>query len=253
MTDTWTRSDVEVISHEYLDEQLTTTVVDRLSDRQPLEVLDAGCGRMWAWDLGDLDYRLTGIDADADALGLRQEMLGDLHAAIADDLRTVGLDPEAYDLVHSAYVLEHVDGAVQVLDQMAAALSPGGLMVVKIPDRHSVYGWVTRYTPYRAHVWYKRLIRRRSLAGTPGHGPYPVAYDDVIGLDGLTAWAQDQGLHLISAYGSNAHLSFFGRLSRAVDAGLRLIALASLGRLTARYANIAVVLVKPQLARVIEY
>lgn len=136
--DVLSRSQVEVVPPGRLDSLLTKAVTDYLVDRQPLDVLDAGCGRMWSWDLG-LDFRLTGVDDDADALRLRQETTGDLTEAIVSDLRTVDLRPETYDLVHCAYVLEHVNGADQVLDRMRKALAPGGVMVLKIPDRASVY------------------------------------------------------------------------------------------------------------------
>ena len=153
------------------EEHLAAIVRERLGTK--LRVLDAGCGRMWNWDLGDVDMHLTGIDEDAEALRLRVEVKKDLDEAIVGDLRTVPLDDEAYDLVHSAYVLEHVSGAELVLDRMLAALRPGGLMVIKVPDGDSVYGWITRMTPHWVHVKYKRWIRRKKLAGTPGHGPYP--------------------------------------------------------------------------------
>ena len=81
------------------EEHLAAIVRERLGTK--LRVLDAGCGRMWNWDLGDVDMHLTGIDEDAEALRLRVEVKKDLDEAIVGDLRTVPLDDEAYDLVHS--------------------------------------------------------------------------------------------------------------------------------------------------------
>ncbi|MFI5044546.1 MAG: class I SAM-dependent methyltransferase [Acidimicrobiales bacterium] len=225
------------------EEHLAAIVRERLGTK--LRVLDAGCGRMWNWDLGDVDMHLTGIDEDAEALRLRVEVKKDLDEAIVGDLRTVPLDDEAYDLVHSAYVLEHVSGAELVLDRMLAALRPGGLMVIKVPDGDSVYGWITRMTPHWVHVKYKRWIRRKKLAGTPGHGPYPVVYDDVICRRGITEWGERHGLELVDLSGENSHIEFFGPFKRVADLGLRAVAALSFGRLTARYSNLDVIFQKP--------
>lgn len=233
-------SRVTVLSANQVDPHLTQVVKARLGE-QPVRILDAGCGRMWTWDLAGLPYHLTGIDEDADALRLRVEKRRDLDEAIVGDLRTVPLPDAAYDLVHSAFVLEHVQGADLVLERMLTALRPGGVLVVKIPDGRSVYGFLARRTPHSLHVQYKRRIRRKPLAGTPGHGPYPVVYDDVVTRAGMVSWAEAHGLELLTLVGENGHLAFFGRLAPAVQVGLRLIALLSFGYLTARHTNLAFV------------
>jgi len=191
--------DVVVAAPNELDAMLTDIVRHRLGGPDCLRILDAGCGRMWTWDLQGMPFHLTGLDSDADALRLRVEQRGDLDEWLAGDLRTVPLPPGHFDLVYSAYVLEHVDGAELVLDRMFDTLRPDGLMVIKIPDGDSVYGFLTRITPHQVHVLYKRWIRRKPLAGTPGHGPYPVVYDNVISLDGITAWASARDLEIGAA------------------------------------------------------
>src|SRR6267154_4568853 len=49
---------------------------------QPLEILEAGCGREWPIKLEGVRYRLTGIDLDEAALESRVRDVGDLHEAI---------------------------------------------------------------------------------------------------------------------------------------------------------------------------
>jgi len=235
---------VAVLPADDVDPHLTQVVKGRLGEG-PVKILDAGCGRMWTWDLQGLPYHLTGIDEDADALRLRVEERKDLDEAIVGDLRTVPLLEAAYDVVHSAFVLEHVHGAELVLERMLTSLRPGGVMVVKIPDGNSVYGFLTRRTPHKWHVIYKRKIRRKPLAGTPGHGPYPVVYDAVISRDGLLDWAKARDLELLSLVGENGHLDFFGKLAPVVNLGLRGLAMLSFGHLTARYTNLAFVFRKP--------
>ncbi len=200
---------------------------------------------MWTWRLPGVEYRLTGVDNDAEALRRRMDLIGDLAEAVCADLRSADLPVESYDVVHSAYALEHIDGAEQALDRMYEALRPGGLLVIKIPDRDSVYAFLARYTPHRMHVLYKRVVRRRKLAGTPGHGPYPVVYDPVVSLSGLQRWAASHELETVSIFGDNSHIEFFGRFARAADLGLQLVARASMGHLTARYSNIIAMFAKP--------
>lgn len=227
-----------------IDPLLTELVAQQRGGDHAVRILDAGCGRMWTWDLEGIPMHLTGVDEDADALRLRVDERGDLDEWIVGDLRTVALKKQSYDVVHSAYVLEHIKGAEQVLDRMLYALRPGGLMVLRMPDGDSVYSFITRLAPHRLHVTYKRRIRRKPLAGTPGHGPYPVVYDDVVSLRGALAWAEQHGLEVIALYGDNSHLRFFGRAAKFVDLGLRCIAALSFGRLTARYSNLILALRK---------
>lgn len=245
VTMTMNPSEIAVAPRGALDDLLAFEVWVRFADRQPLSILDAGCGRMWTWDLRGLDFRLTGVDADADALELRLRNKRDLDDYVIGDLRTTDMGQGRYDIVYSAYALEHVRGADKALDRMCEALAPGGLMIVKVPDRNSVYAFLTRCAPHSLHIWYKKVIRRKPLAGTPGHGPYPVVYDEIVQLRGLLEWAGYHRLRLVTIYGDNSHLEFFGKLAWLVDAGLRLLSLLSLRKLTARYSNLAFVFEKP--------
>src|SRR6185437_11416268 len=72
----------------------------------PLRILEAGCGRDWPLHVS-VPYTLTGLDLDPDALAART----DLDEAIIGDLRTAELPAHSFDVVYSAFVLEHVSGA----------------------------------------------------------------------------------------------------------------------------------------------
>jgi hypothetical protein len=81
------------IDHRKLDFEMMDASIRRLSG--PLEILEAGCGRSWPLELAGIDYRLTGIDLDAEALRLRVKSVGDLHEAIVGDLCAPGAIPAA--------------------------------------------------------------------------------------------------------------------------------------------------------------
>jgi SAM-dependent methyltransferase len=209
----------------------------------PVRILEAGCGRRWSLHLADVDFRLTGVDLNADAMRLRIAS-GDLDEAITGDLRTIALPAGSYDIAFSSFVLEHVAGAEQVLDRMVAAVRPGGLLLVRIPDRDSVYGFITRYSPHWLHVQYKRRIRGVKQAGTPGWAPFSTVYDKIVSWHGMRTYCASRGLEIVDACSSNFYLRAFGPFAAVVDRGLRLMAMLSLGRLTARHSNLAFVLRK---------
>ncbi|GLU46889.1 hypothetical protein Nans01_12400 [Nocardiopsis ansamitocini] len=212
-----------------------------------LRILEAGCGRQWT--LGTVEVEgvtphITGIDADGRSLRMRIDERADLHEAIVGDLRTVELPEAAYDVVFCSWVLEHVSGAEQVLDRLFAALRPGGTLLLRIPDRDSVYGFLTRIAPFGLHVAYKRHVRGRVNAGRPGFGPFPTVYDRVVSYRGVLDYCARNEVEVLQTLSCNHHLRYFGRMSPIVDAGLRTVAAASLGRLTARHNNLAFVLRK---------
>jgi SAM-dependent methyltransferase len=211
----------------------------------PVRILEAGCGKRWVLTPRTDQVHITGIDLDAVALRLRREVYGDLDEEILGDLRTVVLPSDWFDVVYCSYVLEHVAGAEAVLDRFVAALRPGGRLIVRVPDGDSVYGFLTKHSPHRAHVWYKRYVEHNADAGKPGHAPYPTVYDEVVTLRGLRAWAGRRRLHVLHEYGTNQYLRYFGRLRPVAAAAVRAIAACSTGRLSASHNNICLVFQKP--------
>jgi SAM-dependent methyltransferase len=226
-------------------ELLTRCVREMAVDGHELQVLEAGCGKSWPIDLDGVPHHLTGVDTDTEALRVRRETRGDLDIEIVGDLRTVDLPENQYDVIYCSYVLEHVSGAELVMDRFVSALRVGGRLIIRIPDADSVYGWVTRRTPFWFHVAYKRHIKGNRNAGRPGYGPYPTVYDDVISRRGLEGYARSRDLTVVAEYGTNHHLGVFGRIGRAVvNALLHVISALSLGRLSASHNNVAVVVQK---------
>lgn len=212
---------------------------------RPLRIIEAGCGREWTIDTGDLAIHLTGIDLDEKALVHRRDEVGDLDEAIVADLRTHTLPPQAYDIVYSSYVLEHVPGAAAVMDGWLSALVPGGLLVLRIPDGKALFGFLARRTPFWSHVLYKRYIERDRMAGRPGHAPYPTVYDDVVSYPGMRSYAASRRLEWVGAVGTNPQVASLGRFA---PLGLRIqqgLAALSFGRIDGTHSNLTVVLRKP--------
>lgn len=197
----------------------------------PLRILEAGCGRCWTLRLA-VPYTLTGLDLDPDALAART----DLDQAIVGDLRTVELAPQSFDVIYSAFVLEHVHGAQQVLERFRRWLAPGGTLILQIPDRDSAYGFMTRLTPFWAHVMFHRYMLKQPLAGTPGHGPYPTYYDEVISERGLLEFCTRNGFMAPEVY----RLCSYDR-DPPVRAAAFLTSMLSAGRLAWRHNNLLLI------------
>jgi SAM-dependent methyltransferase len=206
----------------------------------PLEVLEAGCGRQWPLMLGDLRFRLTGIDLDADALEHRRTVKRDLDVAVVGDLRTIELPASRFDVIYCAFVLEHVASAAQVLENFARWLRPGGLLVMQFPDRDSAFGFVARHTPFWMHIAYHRYVLGRREAGRPGHAPYPTVYDPALSRAAIHEYCRRRSLRVCE------ELAFgFGAPRPVSLAGSAAVSALSLGRLAWRHNNLLFIIEKP--------
>lgn len=216
-----------------------------LAPRAPLEVLEAGCGRNSELGLEGVPHRLVGVDVDVDALRWRREKWGDLDEEIVGDLRTLEFAAESFDVIFSAWVLEHVDGAETVLDNFVRWLRPGGVMVLRIPDGDTVFGRVTKHSPHKVHVLYKRWIQGRPNAGKPGFGPYPTVYDPVISRRGIRAYFDRHGLEVVREDGIAIAARKLGRYARPIQLFMRTVDRLSGGRIPGEHVNLQYVVRKP--------
>ena len=221
--------------------ELMETHIKALARGKPeLAILEAGCGRRWTLNLEGVNFRLTGVDLDEKALSSRQ----DLDEAIVGDLRTVDLGGRKFDVVYSSYVLEHVPNAALALENLVRWLKPGGLLILRFPDRNTAFGFTGRFTPFWLHVAYHKYILRRWNAGKAGFGPYPTCYDWIVSREGLRDFCASHRLRVREEYG----LCDF-QLERTVGTRLALavsilVSALSLGRLPWRHNNLTYVLAK---------
>ncbi len=100
-------------------------------------VLDVGCGAgLLCEPLARLGAAVTGIDAAAENIAAARA-----HAALSGltiDYRAGGIEAlagETFDLVTSLEVIEHVATPDAFVAGLAAALAPGGLLILSTPNR----------------------------------------------------------------------------------------------------------------------
>lgn len=207
-----------------------------------IRILEAGCGQRWVLSLDDVNYILTGVDSDPHALDVRKNVMGDLDEAVVGDLRTVYFDAGQFDVIYNSFVLEHIQGAEKVLEAFVCWLKPGGLIIIRIPDPDSVYGFITRATPHWFHIFYYRYILKRKTAGLPGYAPYPTYYDSVVSRQGVRKFCEKHNLSIEAEYGDGYMRPGSGLIQGAIDVIKRTIAFISFDKLSARHTNLLYVL-----------
>jgi SAM-dependent methyltransferase len=212
---------------------------------RPLRILEAGCGNRWALKLEGVPYTFTGVDVDERALEIRKASLREGDRVLYGDLRDKNLfDAGQFDVINNSFVLEHVDGAEQVLDNFRHWLAPGGLLVLKIPDRNSVYGFVTRRTPLWVHVLYKKYVCGMKNAGKPGFDPYPTFYDRVVSREGIHAYCRANGCKIRAEAGYANYLPRKPIVHALASAVVNVVGTLSFGKLDRRYNNLLFIIEK---------
>jgi SAM-dependent methyltransferase len=205
---------------------------------RPLSILEAGCGQRWAIDLRGTEYTLTGVDLDPVALDLRKTERRDLDVAIVGDICSVELPTESFDVVFSSFVLEHVERADVALENFVRWLKPGGLLILHLPEREAVRGFLARILPHGVHVFFYRHVLGVKTAGQPGYAPYPTYYHPVIGRDRLCRFLGDMGVRCLGSYGDAFRRDGVGVMRPMVRLVVMVTAMLSFGRLTADYSDV---------------
>ena len=233
---------------QLLHTEIETAIQAEFDSDAQVRVLEAGCGTKWPLSLPALSLYIVGLDENLDAINHRQQTRGDLDECIQGDLVTAELPENGFDLIYCSYVLEHVVGAEPVMQNFVRWLRPGGLLVIKIPNRNSVFGFVTRMTPYSLHVWYKRYLMKNPNAGKKGHDPFPTVYDPIISMRGMTRFMRDRRLQPIALYKTEFYPAGM-RVTRFLIKALSwLMHAVTFGRLRADHSGLALILRNPATA-----
>jgi len=164
--------------------------LERTRELTPGRAVDVGCGR---GDLGALlirrGWRVTGVEPSAEACAAaRARGIDARRGTLAD----VPLEPGAYDIAVFKHSLEHVDDPVADLERVRAALRPGGLVLVTVPNFSS---WQRRRFGSR---WFHLDLPRHRMHFTPAAlrralhraGHEPVRLDTSTSTVGLPATLQ---------------------------------------------------------------
>ena len=133
-------------------------------------ILDLGCGRngLHGDDLSCApDATVIGVDPDGQAL-TGNTVVAHRVVGSGEDLPFA---TGSFDVVASAWVLEHLDHPGLVLSEVRRVLVAGGHFVFLTPNAWNYNAWMIRAIPHR---WHAALTRR--LYGRGEGDAYPVRY-----------------------------------------------------------------------------
>lgn len=224
---------------------LETYIRAQSSGASPVQILEAGCGREWYFRLDRCSYELTGLDLDPAALGARRAIKGDMTRSFVGDVRNADLPEEHFDVIYNAFVLEHVEGAEQALVNFVKWLKPGGLLIIRVPDRHSVQGFLARSTPHWFHVLYYRWALKLKDAGKPGFAPYRTIYDPIVSQKRLEQFCIDHGLEIVEILGVGTFQRGYGMARKITPIVARMISFLSFGHVHDRFVDLTIIVRKP--------
>jgi 2-polyprenyl-3-methyl-5-hydroxy-6-metoxy-1,4-benzoquinol methylase len=130
--------------------------------------IDVGCGAGYLLvDLQRRGFECLGIDFNEDLVRVANERFG--VPARVDDVRNLAKIGARFDVALLSHVLEHVDDPLGLLRHIHQILSPGGLLVIEIPNRnwysvgHSLRNgtctW-NNYPPHHITFWSTASLRK---------------------------------------------------------------------------------------------
>jgi SAM-dependent methyltransferase len=106
--------------------------LDAIAARPPGRGLDVGCGRGdLAAEFVDRGWTMVGVEPSPNACDAARARGVD---ARVGTLATVALEPDAYDMIVFQHSLEHTLDPAGDLARVLAALAPGGLLAVTVPN-----------------------------------------------------------------------------------------------------------------------
>jgi SAM-dependent methyltransferase len=146
-------------------------------------VLEVGAGRgTYSCELRALGTRLTAVEpSEQGSLDLRQRV-GDL----ADTTVVVGtladVDDHSFDTAIMFNVLEHIDGDIEVLQQIHDRLTPGGSLCIWVPAFPLLFGRFDR------RIGHHRRYRKNDLVARTGQAGFEIVDARYANMPGFFAW-----------------------------------------------------------------
>ncbi len=164
------------------------------------QVLDVGCGAgLLCEPLARLGAAVTGVDAASENVSAAQAHADNGGLAIAyrcGDVADMGLN--GFDLVCALEVIEHVADKPAFVRALAAALAPGGMMILSTPNRTALSRLLLvegaerlGVIPRGTHHW-QDFVTPQELAGLLADAGLTMSAPQGI------AWSPGKGLHLAS-------------------------------------------------------
>ena len=120
---------------------------------EKIMVLEAGCGASSDFDFGS-NTHITGVDVSTDQLKNNEVV----NEKIKGDIQVIDLPSSNYDIIICWEVLEHIKNPDLVLKNFIKWLKDHGIIIICVPNVLSLKGLITKFTPYKFHLWCNRKV-----------------------------------------------------------------------------------------------
>ena len=154
-----------------------------------LKVLEAGCGSASYLTFGKNPY-ITGIDISEQQLSRN----ACLNEAILGDVQYYDFKEASYDIIVCWDVLEHLQRPDLALKNFSQAINKGGFIILGLPNVLSLKGLLTKYLPYKAHVWVYKYLYGIKDAGKNDTTPFRTVMKYDISGRRIRRYADSRGL-----------------------------------------------------------
>jgi 2-polyprenyl-3-methyl-5-hydroxy-6-metoxy-1,4-benzoquinol methylase len=132
-------------------------ILRHITPRMRVMDLGAGAGIVKEMNFRGLAKSIAGVDPDPRVV--QNPYLDEARIGIGE---SIPYPDASFDLVFADNVLEHLEQPTRVFTEIARTLTPGGLLLVKTPNRRHYMPTLARILPHRVHDWYNRLRGRET-------------------------------------------------------------------------------------------
>jgi 2-polyprenyl-3-methyl-5-hydroxy-6-metoxy-1,4-benzoquinol methylase len=172
-------------------ESAQRSVDETVNVRRPAQVLDAGSGLRAVVSFAP-HVTVVGVDSSQTLLERNER----LDVRIVADLET-WRPTTHFDCVLCWDVLEHLRDPRGAVRRFAAAVRPGGIMIIGSPNPRSLKGIITRWTPHWFHEFTYRRLFEIEPAGE-GTTPFPTFMRPDVAAQRVVETAESAGLELLT-------------------------------------------------------
>ena len=181
---------------------------------RPEHLLELGCGEgHFLVQAGKFAGKVTGIESNPEAVAAATER----NLSIRTD-ELVGLDGP-FDAIVSFQVMEHLANPGEIIRQCVENLSPGGMLIISVPNQDGVMGEMKRdflnLPPHHVTRWERRCFDY-------------IAEDNGLALESYYAEPLSFELYAAACLERLENVKFSGPLSKALNAVLQVLHRANL-------------------------
>ena len=124
-------------------------------------VLDVGAGRDSIHRYSDTVQQVIGIDVSEEVKSNSY-----VHEAYVCDVVKMPFPDGFFDVVFADYVVEHLEDPVRAFCEVRRVLRPGGVFVIRTPNRYHYVPILSAMLPHSIHVCLRQMLQAISEADT---------------------------------------------------------------------------------------